>query len=194
MPTSTIVSQAFRHMEMSPISSFGDDSEQAQSAAEQYPNALDECLEFADWSFASKLVFLPPAELPLTVAADPDLPYTYALPGDLLRIHECGDAFTAWRRDLDRLRADYAGPLRLRYTARITNEAALPARFRDAVSLRLATLLGPRWLTTTTKMDRLYQLQERALKQAARDDGRNASPGRYDDNDASGDWVSEARL
>lgn len=197
MPTviaaSTIVASAFRYMELSPISSLADDSEEALAAGEQYPSALRECLEASDWSFASRLVFLPRALLPLTVAADPDLPYTYALPGDLVRIHEVGDAFAAWRRDMDSLRADHPGPLRLRYTAMISNEAALPATFRDAVALRLACLLGPRWLTTASKLDRLVQLQDRALKMAARQDGRNASPNRYDDNDAGGDWVSEAR-
>lgn len=197
MPTaiaaSTIVAQAFRYMEASPISSFDDDSEQAQAATEQYTNALHQCLEAADWSFASQLKFLPPLTLPGTVAADPDLPYSYELPGGLLRIHEVGDAFTLWRRDAEALRADHPGPLRIRYTADVTNEAALPATFRDAVSLRLATLLGPRWLTTQSKLAELADRFQRTLKQAMRQDGNNASSSRYDDGPAGGDWVSEAR-
>ena len=196
MPTpiaaSTIMTQAFRFLEATPPSSFDDDSEQAQAAAEQYPVALRQCLEAADWSFASTLVFLPLAELPLTVAADPDLPYLYNLPGNLVRIHEVGDNFTRWRKDAAGLRADDTAPLRLRYTANITNETNLPANFLVAVSLHLAILLASRWLPTQSKVQALEMKAQEALRLALRQDAANASAARYDDLDAQGDWVTEA--
>jgi hypothetical protein len=196
MPTpiaaSTIVAQAFRFMEASPISSFDDDSEQAQAAAEQYPTALAQCLEAADWSFASTLAFLPPAELPVTGVADPDLPYLFALPGACVRVQEVGDGDVRWRRDSLGLRADDVGPLRIRYTATVSNETSLPANFRLAVALHLAVLLGPRWLTTQSKMQALQSQAEDALKKAIRQDARNASSARYDGGADEGDWVTEA--
>lgn len=198
MPTpiavSTIVAQTFRFMEAGPISSFDDDTEQAIAAAEQYLTALHSCLEACDWAFASTLAYLPElVPLPGSVTAtDPDLPYLYALPADLLIIREVGTDWTAWRRDREGLRADDAAPLRIRYTAAVTAEASLPATFRTAVSLRLATLLAPRWLTTQSKIQYLQIQFEDALKAAMRHDGRNASSARYDGQQDQGDWASEA--
>ena len=75
--TSTIVSDAFRQMELDPISSFAEDSEQAAAAAEQFPEAMNQCLERLDWSFASKFVEL--SEAP-SLPTDDNLPYAYVRP------------------------------------------------------------------------------------------------------------------
>lgn len=189
---STILAQAFRLMELAPISSFDDDSEQAQAAAEQYPNAIETCLEANDWSFASVFVNLPPVTPPDTFAADPRLPYTYEVPGDLLRIQYVGDGSVHWRKDLHYLRADQPAPLAMRYTAKITNEAALPATFREAVSCKLALLLAPRWLGTANKIQALGDAFNMALRTAMRNDARTASDARYDGMPDQGDWASEA--
>ena len=188
--TSNIVAQAWRFMELSPISSFEDDTEQARSAAEQYPNALRECLARADWSFASVLEMLPAAVLPATVATDPELPYFYQAPGGMIRLHEVGDTSTQWRLDRDGLRADRGAPLRIRYTAQITNEAVLPASFQTAVALRLAMLLGPRWLGTQSKLADLSRRFDMEIANAKKQDARSASTVRYDDTGNSSDWAS----
>jgi hypothetical protein len=191
--TSTIVAQAWRFMELSPISSFDDNTEQARSAAEQYPNALRECLARADWSFASTVASLPEATRPQTVAEDPELPYFFQAPGDTVRLLEVGDPTTRWRRDRDGLRADVPGPLRIRYTALITNETTLPAAFQTAVALRLAMLLGPRWLGTATKLRELDRRFEVELAQTKKQDSRSASGARYDnDLTDSADWAQSA--
>lgn len=191
--TSTIVAQAWRFMELSPISSFDDDTEQARSAAEQYPNALRECLARADWSFASIVANLPEAVRPQLVAEDPDLPYFFRVPGGLVRLLEVGDSTTIWRQDRDGLRTSTAGPIRIRYTGEVTNEAILPAAFQTAVALRLAILLGPRWLGTATKLRELERRFETELAQARKQDSRSASGARYDDNlTGSGDWSQSA--
>jgi len=196
MPTpiaaSTIVAQAFRFMEASPISSFDDDSEQAQAAREQYPAAMAQCLEEADWSFASTWADLPAAALPAGAAANPDMPYVFMLPGDCVTVQEVGDGDTRWSRDAIGLRADDPGPLSIRYTAMVVNEALLPATFQVAVALHLAVLLGPRWLTSHSKMESLKAAAEVALKKAMRHDARNASQARYDGQEDQGDWVAEA--
>jgi len=187
--TSTIVAQAWRFLELSPISSFDDDTEQARSAAEQYPNALRECLARADWSFASIVENLPLATRPQSVAEDPELPYFYMPPSGLIRLLEVGTSDTVWRLDRDGLRATDAAPLRIRYTGEITNEATLPAAFQAAVALRLALLLGPRWLGTQSKLRVLGQQFEMELAAAKKQDSRSASGQRYDNNPtSSGDW------
>lgn len=195
--TSSIVSQAFRMLEVTPPSSLSDDTEKAAAAQEQYPLALRMSLEAADWSFASTLAYLPLAALPATAAADPDLPFLYRLPGDLIRLHEVGDFDTMWRVDaiggIRHLRADQPAPLRVRYTADVVNEAVLPATFQTAVSAQLALLLGPRWQPITSKLELISAQHARAMTEARRQDARQASQARYDGLSDQGDWAKEAR-
>ena len=190
--TATIVPQCFRFLEVTPPSSLDDDSDKAQDAAEQYPTALRQCLEAADWSFASVFVMLPPAIIPLPFTSDPDLPYTYTLPGDIVRLQEVGDLGVRWRRDAAALRADDAGPLRVRYTAMVDDETSLPANFRVVVALHLALLLAPRWLVTQSKTQALEARAADLMKLAMRQDARMASEARYDGLPDQGDWAAEA--
>lgn len=186
-----IAAQSFRLMELSPLSSFADDSEQAQSAAEQYPEALQIVLEAADWSFASVLASLPEASLPAGAAADDTLPHAFQIPHDCLAIREVRNC-ARWRADRDLLRADAGAPLVLRYTGRISDETRLPATFRLAVAWRLAALLAPRWLGTASKVQRLEDGAAEALRAAMRQDARQASAARYDGRPPQPDWVCEA--
>jgi hypothetical protein len=186
---SGIAAQAFRLLEQSPISSFGDDSPQAADAAEQYPVALDTCLAHCDWSFASRLADLPPA---LAATVDPDLPHAYARPSDLVTLRDVWPRCAAFRLDEDFLRADQAGPLRIRYTCRITDETRLPGAFRTAVAYELASLLAPKYTTSLSRGLNLHKASEDYLARARRDDRGGASGQRYDGRDREGDWVREA--
>lgn len=190
--TSTIVSQAFRLMELGPISSFADDTPQARDAAEQYPVARRLCLEACDWSFASSIADLPEAVAPAGIAPSAAFPHLFKLPGNCLRVREVIEPWIDWRLDGDFLRADRAGPLSIRYTADQTNEARLPASFQLAVSYRLAALLSPRWTGAANKTQLLEQLAPQQLKEAMRSDARQASHARYDGQPDHGDWVAEA--
>ena len=189
-----IVAQAFRFMEVTPPSSLADDSDKAAAAQAQYPIALAMCLETADWSFASVLVNLPLMTLPDTAAADPDLPYAYALPGDLVLLREVHDGTAKWRRDAIALRADEPAPLRIRYTGTVAAESRMPATFQTAVALQLAILLGPTWMTTASKVEALISRLGNTLTEAKRQDARMASSARYDGLPEQGDWATEARL
>lgn len=191
---STIAAQAFRLMELSPISSFADDSPQARAAAEQYVPALRRCLEAADWSFARILVRLPPAQLGAADAADPDLPEVYRLPSDLVALRIVLPETARWRRDADFLRSDQPGGLTLRYTRLIEDEGALPPAFADMVSLALAARLAPEWVGSRTKRETLKQDWRAALEQALAADRSGASPVRMDGQDVSAgaDWATEA--
>lgn len=193
---STIAAQAFRLMELAPISSFADDSAQASDATEQYPLALRLCLELMDWSFARTLVTLPPAEPGAGVVADPDLPHTYRLPGDCLALRLVLPKDARWRRDADYLRADQAGGLTIRYTRTITDETALPAAFQDAVSLALAVRLAPRWVASRTKRQTLQEQWREAVELARTTERGAASHDRLDGRDVAlgADWATEAIL
>lgn len=195
--TSTIVAQAFRHMELSPAWSLDETSEEAVAAKAAYPDALQMMLELADWSFAMRFVALPEiAELPEgNLAPDETLPYLYKLPDDCLVVRQVGypDCLGLhWRIELDLMRANQSGPLPLRYTAKIQNETQLPALFREAVALQLAVLLMRQWVPQHTKhRDLRLALQEQVM-QALHADARSASAERYDPIGNSADWVADA--
>jgi hypothetical protein len=189
---SSIAAQAFRFLELAPISSFEDDSEQAADAAQAYPIALNSCLSAADWSFASVYANLPEIEPAPGVAIDPAMPWLFEAPGDLVKLREVGSRWTRWRLDKIGIRANHGAPLPVRYTARIEDEAALPDTFQTAVSLALAVLLAPRWLTTSSKIDALKGDARATLEAAMREDSRMASLERYDGGADQGDWVEEA--
>lgn len=186
--TSTIVSDAFRQMELDPISSFSDQTEQASAAAEQYPEALNQCLEMMDWSFASKFENLVETT---TLPVDANLPFTFVRPGDLLRLIEVQPNTVQWRLDQDALRADQAAPLTVRYMMKITDESKLPALFKRAVALRLAANLAMRW-TSSTRARLLANEADMAIKVAMRADNNSASGHRYDGRARGSQWADEA--
>lgn len=189
--TSTIAAQAFRLMELGPISSFADETPQAQDAAQQYPVARRVCLEACDWSFASSIADLPEAELPVGTARSGAFPFLFKLPAKCLRVREVLDPMIEWRLDGDFLRADAAGPLSVRYTSDVENETRFPAMFIEAVAFRLAAMLAPRWIGAANKLQLLMQGAEQQLKEAMRADARQASSARYDGAPQGYDWLVE---
>lgn len=189
--TSTIAAQAFRLMELGPISSFADETPQARDAAEQFPVARRMCLEHGDWSFASQLADLPEVALPDHMQPTARLPHLYRLPADCLIVREVVGC-TDWRLDRDYLRASTAGPLSIRYTADQENESRLPAKFQQALAYRLAAMLSPRWVGAANKAEMLEQAAAQFLAQAMQADTRHASSVRYDGRPEQGDWVCEA--
>lgn len=191
---STIAQQAFRLMEMAPISSFSDDSEQAAAASEQYLPALDMMLESYDWSFARAIAQLAPVAPVAPEIADPDLPTIYGLPADLLQLRHVygGDGF-AWRVDGRLLRAEQGTAVTIRYTRRVDNEKMLPRLFQLAVSHQLALLLAPRFVQSRAKFETLRASLDDAAFAARRADAHSASGARIDGRQPAHDWVSEAR-
>lgn len=190
--TSTVVAQAFRLLEMTPPSSFADQSEKAVAVAQQYPVVLEALLELCEWSFATKLAELSETPLPEGQARDPDLAFLYQVPGDLLMVRAVDPRGTVWRRDADFLRADQPKMLSIRYTARVSDETRMPASFRTALSHRLAADLSSRFAASRGKARDLVETAALALQQAVQADRNNASPRRWDGRDAPGDWVAEA--
>lgn len=191
---STIAAQAFREMELSPISSFADDTPQAQAANDQYPIALNMCLEAADWGFASVTVSLP-QNATGPQYTDPDLPYAFQVPSDCLVVREFGDRWSKWRLEKGGLiRSADAGPVRLRYTATVATETKMPATFQTAVAYQLAILLAPTWLGTVTKRQLMDQHFQKAMAAAMNFHAEEASQAPWYGDELPEDWVADARL
>jgi len=185
---------AFRLLEQRPISSLSDTSPKAQAAADAWPRALRVCLERADWGFARVIADLPEVNSATPgYLVDVDLSHGYSLPSDLVRIRKVGDGNICWRADKDYLHADQAGPLRIIYTAEVSDPARLPQSFQVAVAYKLATLM-PELQTSRSKRQALIADAADAMADALEADRIDASPGRYDDRPEPGDWASEAIL
>ncbi|MEO0681982.1 MAG: hypothetical protein AAF192_16385 [Pseudomonadota bacterium] len=189
--TADILSQAFAFAELAAPSSFGDGSPEVQRAQTVYPGVLDECLGWADWSFASKLLSLPPASDGI---ADPDLPGVWQLPSEVLKLRKVDDGRRRWRLDGRLLRADatITAALKIRATVRVEREVDLPGEFRKALALELAARISP---PATRSANRSATLDERTMaqmKKAARAD-RQGSPERWDGGPPgrSNDFVAE---
>lgn len=191
--TSVIVSQAFLFLKLSPPSSLDDASDKARDASLLYPVALRACLETCDWSFASNVVALPEKQvLPASAITDDALPYAYQLPGDFVTMQQVGDGCTRWRIDkAELLRTDTSGPLQIRYTALVDQEAKLPSAFRMAVAAQLALYLAARYAEATNHVEWLSAERDRELKDAQRADRISASAQRYDGGNAGGWWADE---
>lgn len=202
LATSGIIGQALRYMRLSPVARMDPDAEVLPALVDAFDQSINTCLQASDWSFASVLVSLPLAALPAGAASDDSLIYSYSLPGDLIILRRVGDAGTRWRCDAGHMRADAPAPLTIRYTARMTREEFLPATFKTAVALQIASLLGARWAGAVIAADDIAMQASMILKQAMREDSRHAVAERaLADRALAGDglgygstndWASEA--
>jgi hypothetical protein len=201
LATSAIIAQALRYMRLPPISMFDPSNPILPALRDAFDLAMDEALGAADWSFASVLAVLAPAGLPIADIADDAMPYAFQAPADAIMLRRVGNAGTAWRMDRGLLRADQPGPLTVRYTARITIEAHLPATFRTAVAMQIAAGLGGQYAGATIAADDLALQAAQTLKQAMREDARHAAAERvfapanlgYGPDDCHDDWAMVAR-
>jgi len=191
--TSSIAAQAFILAELAPISSFADDTAQAQAAAQFYPSALGICLSFYDWSFARRFMRLQEIDLPIGMEADANLPYLYALPSGFIQLRAVTPDTVKFRRDEQFIRADQAGGLMVRVTIRIDKENQLPDAFQTAVAAQLAYLFSPRWVKSRTKRVELRDKIAEYLNLAKQADRLSASQARPDGRARMGDWASEAQ-
>jgi hypothetical protein len=195
---SAIAQQAFAELELRPLSSFGDDTPQATEAASALPRARAMVLGGYDWSFARALVNLPAltGSAMEALAADPRLPFAFALPAELevLRgLHNTAQPLCtlAWRREGQTIRADAAAVSAL-ITRRLEREDLFPATVQHAMALQMAMLMAPRYLTTRSKVADLGQRLAEAVSRARSDDAMSASHHRRDGLSPSigDDWVA----
>lgn len=178
MPRSAVdlCSAAMRRLGAGPITSFTDNTAEAEVAAELYPIVLDEVLTSFYWSFARRQ-----ADLVQSVT-DPiaDFDYKYELPVDFLRAERLGDAKTGghlWPYRLMDGRSLHtnAKPAILTYTGAVA-DASWPAYFEPVLLGRLAA----EFCMPITEDERRAQLwdqrYERALARGRLMDSQQDTP------------------
>lgn len=189
---STIAQQVCTFLEQSQARALGDDSDLARDIDRAYPQALDICIAAHDFSYARRVVNLAEiTQLPATEIADPDLPVTYALPGDYVALRHVYDD-VKFRIDGTYLRSDQSGGVMIRYSRRMAETKFLPASFQTAIAAQIAVLLAPFWVTTRTKRETLKDDFQSYLHLAISADRGTASSSRLDGQPDTGDWVTEA--
>lgn len=189
---SNIVQQAFRAMGIGTLSSLADTDPRVLAAAELYDSALDMTLEALDWSFASTLATISRKADSADILRDARYGYVYGLPANLLVLREVTDPDVSYRVDANVMQADYAGPLTIRYTAKVQQENTLPRTFQTAVAYQLALMMAPEHVKTARALDQLSTAFDTAFDRAARTDGTTASPRNYNQSGGGGDWLAEA--
>lgn len=156
------------------IVSLDEPSHAARACARRYPYARDAVLRSFDWNFAARRASLP------ALAAPPAFGRmtAFALPADCLLVRhviDCAD--DAWEIEARTILADTQGPLRIAYTARITNPALFDVLFTDALVTRLAADLAVQLSDSPARATALQQLFREKLSAArARDTDEGTTP------------------
>lgn len=161
----TICNLALGDVRAPAIADIAEGSPEAQACARYYPNALQQLLDFYDWSFATRTASL--AQL-ATNERNVEWGYAYALPNDCLKpirllppginsavTSDIATRFRYWPYPVDPNRERWddftieAGklyahltPVTLEYATDDISEAAMSPAFREAVRKRLASELA----------------------------------------------------
>lgn len=157
------------------IISLDENSQPARACRRRYPHARDAVLRAYDWNFAARRASLPAS------ATSPAFGYANAfdLPPDCLLVRSLHDAGTTpWEVEGTRLLTSAPAPLRLIYTARVTNPGVFDSLFVDALATRLAADLCVQLTENTPRAQALLQLYELKLDEARRSDAREGDAAR----------------
>ena len=146
------------------ITALDEASQAARACRLRFPYTRDAVLRSFDWNFAARRARLPQNAIP---PAFDDLG-AFDLPADCLlvrAVHNPG--ITRWEVEGRQILTNSAGPLRVTYTALITDPRQFDSLFIDAFATRLAADLAMQLSENVSRAQNLMQLFQAKL-QAAR--------------------------
>ena len=170
----SIVNQALGLLSGNRITSFGDNSKEAQLATDSYDDLRDAVLEEADWSFALDF---------LNIAADPVAPNNkywsakYQIPSDALRVVSVNgnDVSKPWKREGEFILTNY-GICEAQVVTQITNPNSFSKMFVQGLVYRLAWA----WAIPVTKSSKIRDQYKQDYKdliiEATTVDGMQGTP------------------
>lgn len=133
-----IANRALQRLGAGRISSLDDGSTAATECSVAYEPLRDFMLRAHPWSFAIARKALA-ADSAAPVGDSSDTPaYQYTWPTDALRILLPKSADLDWKIEGRKILTDDAGPLYIRYIAKITDPNSMDATFREALSCWMA--------------------------------------------------------
>ncbi|MFN9542122.1 MAG: hypothetical protein ACK59B_02905 [Alphaproteobacteria bacterium] len=156
------------------IVSLDEPSQAARACARRFPYARDAVLRSFDWNFAARRASLPA----LATAPAFGRAAAFAVPSDCLLVRKVQDlADDAWEIEARTILADAPAPLRITYTARITNPVFFDVLFTDALVTRLAADLAVQLADSPARATSLHQLfREKLVHARTRDTDEGTTP------------------
>ena len=186
-----IANRALTKLGAARIISLGDDNKQSRAVLSCFDDLRDDELRSHRWSFAMKRTSL---------AADSEAPafgftYAYTLPADFLRLDMVNDEFPAVVMDNyigmetneytiegNKILANIAAPLKLRYIARIEDPNQMDVNFREALSCRIAAELAEDLTQSNQKRELAWNEYKQAVSRAIRTNAIEKPPMMQGDN------------
>ena len=172
-----IANRALTKLGAARIISFGDDNKQARSVQSMFTIVRDAELRAHIWSFAVKRASLPALVSTPVWGFD----FQYELPSDCLRLIQVNDFYQGpsmddyrnqstaeYMLENNKIAANYAAPLKIRYVSREQDTAQWDATFVEAIACRLAAEMAEDLTQSNAKKDAAWKEYQMALMSAIR--------------------------
>jgi len=157
-----ICNRALQKLGAARITALTDDSRNARACSACYEAVRDAELRVHPWSFAVKRAQLA-AE---TTAPAFDYDYQYTWPTDALRILPPNDANLDWQQEGRMILSNEAGPLDVRYVARITDTNLFDALFNESLAAKMAMEMCEDLTQSNTKAEKAGADYRNAIREA----------------------------
>lgn len=177
-----IFNKALDKLGHSPITSVDDGTKAANLCSRNWPMVRDEVLRDHPWNFAVRRA---------TLASETTAPVwgfsaSFPFPDNCLRVLEVRDLSTDEYQIEGRAILADATVLYIRFTSRIEDPNEYDAQFVNAVATKLAFEMCESLTQSSTKKDVLFQEYKDALTSAARSDGQENPPRRFEEDE----WIA----
>ena len=184
-----IVNLAIDHVGGNGITSFDDQSVEANLAGRQYAVSLDAVLADAEWAFAQQRKVL-------EKSADPLVDNAFVLPADLIRLNRVFRD-QRWREEDSNLRFFLEGGLLImpgdwcgiRYTRRDEDSKGYPPAFVEALAYHIAARMATPIARSRSLSTDLFGMYQVSLRKAVTQDGVQQQSPRV----RAGTWVKSRR-
>lgn len=161
-----IVNRALLKLGQETVIDLTEDNERARAANALYNSVRDTLLSTYRWNFATQRIVLESCVLSPAFG----FKYQYDLPSDFLRLISLPDAPENARDNYaiegQHILTDYASPLKMIYTARVTRANLFPPYFIEAFACRLAFELCDRLKQDISRKQVLMQEYDLAIREA----------------------------
>ncbi|MBP6014415.1 MAG: hypothetical protein KBA31_19460 [Alphaproteobacteria bacterium] len=155
------------------ITSIDEASQAARACKLRYPYARDAVLRAYDWNFAARR-----AELAKNAVA-PAFEYANAfdLPADCLLVRSVVDGEAErWVVEGRQILTGMGDPIRIKYTALVSDAARFDPLFVDALSARIASDIAVQLSESVSRAQGLWQIYQSKLVEARRRDAQEGQP------------------
>ena len=173
----SICSSALIKLGQEPIQSLSDDTKNARMCNNRFAYIRNSVLESYEWSFATKIADLALLSIPTppTLSINPNLPYLYAAPADLLKIIHGSDLYDDYELADGVIYGRYS-PMSIKYTWHNTNSASYSYCGAECIAWRLAADLAYALTNSQPTAEAMAKGYEMELRNARYSDSHKKNP------------------